>query len=104
MDTTKEYKEQHRQLTLEDIIRAVEEIEKYREEQERKTPVMQYFADNKELGRDVLKLLNEFAKCLKNPQYFYLMYGGKDCTIGGAPIGFVPQDKQFTCFCNPYLL
>ena len=69
-------KEEIRQLTIKDIEEAVAKIEKYRIEQEMKSPVMQYFADNVELGREVLKWLKEFTYCIKNPDYFNARYGG----------------------------
>lgn len=63
---------------IEALNKAVVEILEYQKAQEEKTPVSQYFKDNKQLGTDIIKLLTEFRCCIGSPDYYIWRYcGGK---------------------------
>ena len=52
----------------------IDEYQKKREAEEMNTPIMHYFAHDKNLGRQIRDLLLEFHHCIQDPEYFTKTY------------------------------
>jgi hypothetical protein len=52
----------------------IDEYQKKREAEEMNTPIMHYFAHDKNLGRQIRNMLLEFYHCIQDPDYFTKTY------------------------------